>query len=361
MKSREPAGKLGAQIREEASDWFVAFCEDEVGTPGREAFDRWLRTSPEHIRAYLRISALWEGITLLSQNQQIAADELVRRARDEGNVVPLNQGGEDAAKQTIARHSTGLPRWRKLAIAASVLLLGAAAGWGVWVQLLRAPTYVTAVAEQRTIRLADGSTVQLDASSRIQVHFTSALRSVDLTDGQALFSVAKNPSRPFIVRTGQSQVRAVGTQFNVNRTRSGTIVTVIEGRVAILTDASQSPSGSQAGASRPVAATPIFVSAGEQALVDARVPAASHPTNVAVATAWTEGKLVFASTPLRDVVDAFNRTNPRRIIVEDEALLDFHISGVFPSSDPSRVVGLLQQRFGVTVQETEDEIRIGRP
>src|SRR5690606_26847429 len=89
--------------------------------------------------------------------------------------------------------------------------------------------------EQRTVTLADGSVIELNARSRIKVRYADRERAIDLLQGQALFRVAKDPTKPFIVASGGTYVRAVGTQFDVYKKSVGTVVTVVEGRVAVTT------------------------------------------------------------------------------------------------------------------------------
>ena len=90
---------------------------------------------------------------------------------------------------------------------------------------------------------SDGSTLELNAHSKVRVTLREHERDVELIDGQAMFRVAKDHSRPFIVHSGESEVRAVGTQFDVNRHRSGTTITVIEGRVAVFSAAQANGAG----------------------------------------------------------------------------------------------------------------------
>jgi transmembrane sensor len=98
--------------------------------------------------------------------------------------------------------------------------------------------------------------------------------------------------------------------------------------------------------------------AGEQITVSPVVLSQPKRANLETATAWTKGELVFDSTPVSEVIEEFNRYSKRRLVVEDARILSFHISGVFASSEPSRVAELLHQRFGVAVHESDDEIRI---
>src|SRR5258705_86287 len=134
-----------------------------------------------------------------------------------------------------------------------------------WVQFSGQPTYTTDVGEQRSLRLVDGSTVILNSRSRLHVAFTETARPLEVRQGQALFHVAKNSARPFIVRSDGTVVRAVGTQFDVNRNRSGTIVTVVEGRVAVYSNPlSQLPSSENESPSDRSAETRLNVSGAQR-------------------------------------------------------------------------------------------------
>ncbi len=186
---------------------------------------------------------------------------------------------------------------------------------------------------QRSITLADGSVVNLNARSRIKVHLSKTERNVELVQGQALFQVAHDPGRPFVVRSGSASVRVVGTLFDVYRKKNGTTVTVIEGRVAVRRPCPREGSGGASSLSvaeekgrhaatlgDPSASTEnvgeegtprvkVLLSAGEQLTV-AR-DAVEQPTHadIAAATSWTQRRLIFDSAPLSEVVDEFNRYN----------------------------------------------------
>src|ERR1700744_1496378 len=93
--SKQPVpGLLNAQIREEAVEWFVTFCEEVIDLRARQEFNAWLRRSPEHVRAYLRISAFWEDAEDLKKNNRHGIDQIVARALAESNVVALGESME---------------------------------------------------------------------------------------------------------------------------------------------------------------------------------------------------------------------------------------------------------------------------
>lgn len=369
--------KLNNQIYQEASQWFVECRAGDLDDKTRRAFDSWLRKSPEHMRAYLELSAIWNEGPLLDPHGKFDRDTLIAQAAaDRDNVIDWSgsrNGIESlaAASAQAQQDHRRFPRRRFAAIAASIVL--AAAGALFYLQTVRAPTYTTAIGEQRSLALIDGSTVELNSRSKIVVRYSPQGRNVELLQGQALFRVAKDASRPFIVKAGATLVRAVGTEFDVYQKRDGTVVTVVEGRVAILTGhALPDPGAPPSAIDEPRRSNlefptvpkeqvgNILVAAGEQLTVTPKlIKIAEHP-NIANATAWTQRQLVFESASLADVADEFNRYNDRQLIVADPRLETFHVSGVFSSTDPASLIRFLRARSELRILETESQIRIER-
>jgi transmembrane sensor len=437
---RHAGSKMNMQIYEEACAWFVesrAGLQDEAG---RRDFDRWLRKSPEHLSAYLEIAAIWNEGPSLDPDSKWSADTLIQQALDAGddNVVPLpgatasatntpdaavaSAGSALAARPTNvasaptdvrsgrARSNTmgGRVRpWRRLMIAASIAVLAILGGTLALLLEVSAPTYATALGEQRSIEFADGSTVELNSRSKIRVKYSKRERDIELLEGQALFHVAHDTSRPFIVSVGTTRVRAVGTQFDVYKKSNGTVVTVVEGRVAVYSTpqrpspgsgpiaelqhpfaqdssaASASPSGSALPLPRrpSVPASPassageipashalpdnpsgsaVLLAAGEQLTVTPEAAQKALTPNIAGATAWRERQIVFESASLSDVAEEFNRYNERQLVIQDPQALTFHVSGVFSSTDPDSLIRFLKQRPGVKVTETGSRFLIER-
>lgn len=337
-------------ILEQACSWLIELNDGEADARIREDFMKWLQRSPEHVRAYMEIAAAWEDSARLRGRDTPDTGALVAQALAESNVVPLDTRTSASPTSPVTPK-----RVRRLAVAAC---LGALAIFGTVLGIFhafRAPTYETAVGEQRALTLSDGSIVELNARSRVRVEFSANERIVELLEGQALFEVSKDAGRPFIVRVGTTQVRAVGTQFDVYRKRSQTIVTVIEGRVAV----SSSLAVNETASGRAPAASSL-VSAGEQVVVTAKAVAAPKRADLGIATAWTQRKLVFDDTALSEAVDEFNRYGTRRIVIEDAQLAQYHIRGTFPAGDPAGLLELLKDRFEVSVRETPTEIRISK-
>jgi len=387
------AARISDQILEEASHWFIEFNENEVDHAGRAEFNAWLRRSPECVQAFLQIATFWEDAGACEKWSRIDTEDLIARATRSHNVVrldslayerPIPDHADVAVSAPVAASSSdddeiAAPNADAVAVryarkgwlaAAAMVLVVLGAGIVAWYEANLATTYVTGIGERRSIALEDGSMVELNARSRLRVHFTRKQRSIDLLEGQALFDVAKNPDWPFVVTTSDTRVRAVGTQFDVYRKRSGTVVTVVEGRVAVdpnqkgTRDGASSPplgnSQRAAGAALRLAPREVLLAAGEQMTVTPVNVVPPELVNTEVAIAWTQKKLIFESTPLREVVEEFNRYNRQQLVIRDPELFDFHVSGVFPSTDSTRMVEFLRQRFGVERNSAGDEIEIYR-
>lgn len=340
---------MNAQIQSEAADWLVEFQTGEPDTPTRERFTDWLRTSPEHVGTYLELVALWEDSTLYDPGRALDIDALIAAARTEPNVVPLPDPSQEGTDRSSIRGRRGWASGMRLkAAAAAVLALLTFTA----IVIVRSPTYSTGTGEQRTVSLADGSRVELDAVSSIRVEFTAHERRVYLLEGQALFRVARNARRPFVVISGGTRVRDVGTQFDVNRAVSGTIVTVLEGRVSVTwPDRFAAPH-----LPASVRLRPIELDAGQQLVVTPDMTPRVQAANLTTATAWIRNELIFDSTPLPEAARQFNRLNTQQLVIEGQQLQSFHVSGVFPALDPAslpRFVQFLRTQPGIQVIETD--------
>jgi transmembrane sensor len=294
----------------------------------------------------LEIAALWGHSASLDLRGPFSTDALIASAREATNVIPLSRSSN--AERPRKRRRIWLA-----AAAVAVVLAGSLVTWSV---LRERQTYSTEVGEQRTLRLTDGSTVTLNSRTRARIGFDGSARTVDLLQGEALFRVAHESSRPFVVRADGSFVRAIATEFDVDERTRGTVVTVIQGRVAVSPAAPPGRSASEAPRAR---IEPIFISAGEQLDMRpgaTRIPA---PTDVGSATAWMQGRVMLQSATLEEVAERFNRYSQRPLVTEDHGTAPFRLSGVF-STDPDFLIRYLRERTDIQVQESATQIRIVR-
>jgi transmembrane sensor len=213
-------------------------------------------------------------------------------------------------------------------------------------------TYSTGIGEQRTVILADGSTVTLNAITKVRVRITQQVREVDLLQGQALFHDVEDKTRPFIVRSDGTTIRAIGTQFDVYKRAERTVVTVVEGEVAVAEAGLADPQNAPPGLTR------VLLTAGEQVIATPRQIKKSEDADLSAATAWVERRLVFDNTPLEEVANQFNLYSTRRLVIVDPALRAVGISGAYSSADPNSLIGFLRAQPNLIVTETSREFRV---
>ena len=348
MKMGISNGRTHPSIIAEASAWFVEFRAGDVDGDARMRFIEWLRRSPEHIHAYLEISGVWADLPTSDPKGKIDVAALIARARGEPDVIALSADRRRPASVPSAVKPHTLWRSRRAAAALAAVVVLAIASVLVLDRGKFGGSYSTGIGEQRTVQLVDGSTVELNARSMIQVHLTEQQRDITLLEGQALFRVAKDERRPFVVRAGDAQVRAVGTAFDVYKKQTATVVTVVEGRVETYDEA-----GSPGTAA-------IVLSAGEQLTVLPHVITKPTRTDTSIATAWVQKRLIFEETPLSDVAEEFNRYNRRPLTIDDSELEKLRISGVYSSTDPASLINFLRSQNSIQVLETEKQVRVLR-
>jgi transmembrane sensor len=275
-------------------------------------------------------------------------------------------------------------RWAAAVVALSLACVWL---WGVY-GLAERNVLTTVIGEQRAVRLADRSVVHLNTDSRIEIRFTERNREVRLIQGEALFTVEHDASRPFRVIADGIQVEALGTQFNVRRRAADTIVSVVEGRVSVLAAESleDPPGGRAAGSSQfdlpagqdaetaspqqgagPGIAAEIrragelaVLAAGQQARItmDGMIEQ-DVIENLGTATAWRQRQLVLKDTPLPEVVAELARyNNTPRLQIQDEVVRQITIDGVFAADDPDSLIQFLARNAELSVTRSGDTVVI---
>lgn len=196
--------------------------------------------------------------------------------------------------------------------------------------------YVTVVGEQRTIRLADNSTITLNTGTKIKVDFSKNKRHLTLAYGEAYFDIEKDPARPFVIDFGERKIVVLGTQFNVHLAASISTVSVIEGLVSVgdsTVTGLQSPV--KALTSKEVSASgddgQLLLKAGKTATFSTRdtVIAAVVESDVKEFQDWRLGQIRFDRESLIKVVAELNRYSNRKVLIEDSTIVELEVSGVF--------------------------------
>ena len=360
---RQNGKRYAPEVYERACEWFVEFRTAPADEEARHEFYAWLQQAPAHMAAYLDVASRWKWTDALDVSARFPKEALIAQARDGDNLVAY-PGSPGQAKPSPRR---GLAAWLRpplaWTVAGGTVALMAIVLVIAW--LRSGPAYYsTGIGQKRVITLADGSTIHLNARSRIRVRYTKTRREIDLLRGQALFVDTYEPNRPFIVRSRAAVVRAIGTQFDVNMLRAETIVTVIQGKVAVaqqqhafrLAFRGPEPPSLKAASNDSL----VYLSAGQQLTVTPTWHMQPVHANVTDAIAWTHRQLVFSSTALRDVVQEFNRYNDRPLIIASPSLDTLRIDGVFSSTNPKSLIAFLRQSPGIKVTETGGEVLISR-
>jgi len=349
--------QIRSAVAEQAGEWFVANRAGQLDHEDRVAFVAWLRASPVHVEEYLGVALIARDLPAVTSDWDVPLEPLIAQARAGEEIVSL--------EPPVARHQPPVQRsWifrgRTLAAAATCATVVLSAGVLWWVrdgQLLGLPkTYQTAHGEQRPLRLPDGSVLHLNTDSSVTVRYSGAERVVDVDRGEALFQVAHEDRRRFRVAAGEAQVLAVGTEFDVYRKRSTTVVTVVEGQVAVFTGATAPPTNE---GTLPRQAQ--RVNAGYQVRVDAGVMSAQPmPADLRQALAWMQRRIVFEQRPLGEVAEEFNRYGRVPLTIDDAELRALPVSGVFDAYDTDSFATFLGTLDGVKVERTPAQIRVIR-
>jgi len=353
-------------VAQQAADWFVA---NRAGLSPRErdTFIAWLKASPVHVEEYLSLTVIARDLRQASEHSHAALDQLIARARHEDSspVEPF-WPRVMAAVATVAAGR----RWQHAAVTVAALGVGALAVLLLWSRMPiprgAAPPgetvlhFATRHGELETERLADDSVLHLNTDSAVTVRLRANERLIELTAGEADFEVSHDPERPWRVSAGAAHIVDLGTRFDVRLERDSTLVTVLEGRVAVgLFPPSRRRAAS---ADRDHGGSPtVQVGANEQIRVSASDwPATLVAVDAQRSTAWLHRQISFDHEPLERVAREFNRYSPTPIEITSPALRNLEISGVFSTDDIDAFIAFLRSLDGVRVVVTPDRIRVSQ-
>lgn len=309
---------------DEAASRFVIARKDGAQWSGEQqaALDAWLAQSPLHRVAYLRLDAAW------------SRTDRVRALRPS----PPQPTGENSLRKYSIRAAAGL-----------VLLAGIVFGIN---QLTPSPvtaTYETPVGGRETLRLADGSEIELNTNTRLRTAVTREHRMVWLDKGEAYFRIAHDPAHPFVVNAGERSVTVLGTRFTVRRDPRALEVSLIEGRIRF--DAKDEP------AHMPIDLAPgDTVTATKNAVTLAHISKAAIDTNLS----WRRGVLVFDRTPLAEAVRELNRYNTEKVVIADAQTATTTIGGTFEATNVAGFVRVAHAVLGLRIQYRPGETLISQ-
>jgi transmembrane sensor len=305
------------QIIQQAANWLTRLHDEDVTDADREAFNTWCQADPRHAVAIDRMRALWGSLdTVPAQPARIALTRAFapQRARSAQVLGVLG-----------------------------VVLCG-------WLSLEHLPVWMadqrTGVGERRQIALEDGSQLQLNSNSAVDVKFDGHQRVIELLQGELWVDVAKDAQRPFVVRTDQGTATALGTRYLVKRASDGTtVVTVIESTVAVKGEA-------EAG---------VKVTAGQRSILDHGRATPAQAIGNADPDAWTRGLLKVNDQPLSEVLQTLASYRHGMVRFDPQALRDLRVSGVFKLDDTAAALSALADNLPIEVEYFTDLLVVIKP
>ena len=332
---------------EQAAQWLLTLQSEELAPEQRAALVEWLCESPQHVSALFRMCKLQRDLSRFGQWAQL---------------LPLTRTSSSKVMRLVPRSNGPAPlrspRWGRAATGAVCAALLGVAGW-IGLGRLSHQNYSTAAGEKREITLADGSVMDLSPNTEVAVRYRARERLITLDHGDALFHVAKNTARPFIVTAARTRVRAVGTIFRVQRTPSQVRVAVVEGVVAV----SEEPEFWHRNIG-PAPALPLLsLAANEQVSINPTGWISPvHWTSVKAAGAAGDNQLTFEDQTVAEVAGRFNRHNRIQIEISDPSLAARRISGIFPTNDPQSFVDFLKVAADVHISQRDStHLLLGSP
>lgn len=305
------------QIIQQAANWLTRLHDEDVTDADRQAFTTWCEADPRHAVAIDRMRALWGSL----------------------DSVP-------AQPARLALNRAFAPQRARRAQVLGVL--------GVvfcgWLSLEHLPVWMadqrTGVGERRQIALEDGSQLQLNSNSAVDVKFDGHQRVIELLQGELWVDVAKDAQRPFVVRTDQGTATALGTRYLVKRAPDGTtVVTVIESTVAVKGEVEEG----------------VKVTAGQRSVLDHGRAMPAQAIGNADPDAWTRGLLKVNDQPLSEVLQTLASYRPGMVRFDPQALRDLRVSGVFKLDDTAAALSTLADNLPIQVEYFTDLLVVIKP
>lgn len=298
-----------------------------------KTFKRWLEMDASHAAAFERATEAWE------------------------------LGGVAAAQQARPGHAqvTHLERKKEVAFRRPILATAAALAMvciGIFLFVDKGADVTTGVGEQRMLTLKDGTRIFLNTGTRLAVVESAGERRVRLDAGEAMFEVAKDPSRPFVVVSGDQQVVALGTSFVVRREPEQVTVTLLEGKVAV----------SESGASvAEIGRNPLTQSATRTLLAPGQrlifsklsAPKIDEPILKEI-TAWRRGEVILDRTQLGDAAEEMNRYSEIKLVIEDPTIATIRVSGIFRAGDTARFARAVSETYELHLATQDQRIVLSR-
>ena len=341
-------------IEQQAADWLVRLDSDRAPSPKELAeLKAWMQRSPAHKAQLKRLTQYWHKANLLTE----LSFPLPGSKRPNGLLANLRyQFRQLFTHSWQATTSLGAALTLSVAVATGLILVNpdSVSGNGI---------YETRIGEQNTITLVDGSVIQLNTDSHIQVNYEDNQRNIVLMAGEAHFEVAKDRSRPFVVKAGDGMVRAVGTAFTVRIHPEALKVIVTEGKVALVAATKVLPETTELEQLQTQAAPTQTAQPDRGYLVQGQSVHFNPQADTGLGNqiqqlkkddldqqlSWRKGLLLFAGQPLNEVIDEVNRYTKLDIQIIDAEIANISIGGQFKVGETEAMLKVLETSFGIDV------------
>ena len=331
-----PETPFAAALNDQAAAWVARLHAEDAGEADWLALEAWLSADPAHAAAYEAAEGLWAALG-------------VHRAALKAGLDPASpETGRADGLVDLGRRRQARGGWRRWSLAAIPAAAALVAGLFVIGPMIEggAITYVTAPGQTRDLVLKDGTKIAMNGGSRLTVRLTAKARTVEMGPAEAAFDVTHDPSRPFLIGVGESQVRVVGTAFNIRRDASSTRVSVSRGivQVADIGDATRA----------------VRLTVGQSAFRDdATDQVVVSRQGAGEAQAWRAGRLIYNDRPLAEVATDLSRAFATPVTVAGDASA-LRFTGVLELGDEGRVITRLEAFLPVTAYRAANRVELRR-
>jgi len=346
------------RVERDAVRWFTRINHGDGDPDVVREFHDWLAESQDHRDKYDAICEVME------QAREFTDDPLMKAFyRKEAMTGPRARGREKPVwrRRLVAWWAQGMPGGPVKGV-----LMASFAALVVLVVLQfgdfgpSGKTYQTGAGELKQVTLADQSVLKLNTKTIVTVAYDDKQRLIILRSGQATFTVARNPDRPFVVSAGLGQVTALGTEFDIHKTDDGLYINLIEGRVRVrkISPENELPAAPHSTKDSEKASVILetddihaaYVAVTAQGISEVKQRDSLH------VTAWQQHKIFFEDKSLSDVIKELNRYSAREIILQDLSRSDELITAVVPTDIPAALV-MIKKHFNL-VEVGGDPARI---
>lgn len=351
FSNKDAVSEASSLVESEALAWIAQLNGDHVTEKDLAAFREWVNRSPAHQKEIRELSELWSDLNVLT-----VMDEPIRQA----DLV-----SKRLRKRQMWNSRKGWIVFPVLASAAAMgaliispMIMPAGIDGARYEASVNVPlVFKTSKGEQQIHTFEDGSVITLNTDSHIEVDFTEDQRDVRLLRGEALFSVAHDEKRPFLVFADDGIVRAVGTEFSVHLTKGAIDVLVSEGTVELSTLKPTLPTlkMTKTSTSSTKVASLGIIKAGQTARVKSSKASIALVSNdvIDAELSWRVGRLEFTGEGLEQAIAEYTRYTDLNIVISDPELKDIRLGGSFPTGETDLFFTTLELQFGIVVDNSD--------